>query len=1122
MVSMAALPVVSLGNPSANPAQPVSVNAVRFVLTEPVRELAARSASGLRPATVQTATPGPPLTSPFTAVATDGLPSEDPLVKPPNYSGAMAPPLLTFEGLGVKDNKVVLGVRFRPSDSNGDIGPNHYVETVNSVYRVFDRSGVPLMPPMKYSTLFASLGEPSSANDDGDPIVRYDQMADRWVITLIVISEWLKTNGPAHEVVAISKTGDPTGQFYVYDFPMPNDNLNDYPKLGIWPDAYYLSINQFNHDFEFTGAGVFAYDRAKLLAGDPTAGAIFFDLQSFTNFPNGLLPSDLDGPPPEAGTPNTFACLISDQISGQKPGENDRGHSTAGADEEPSPAPGHLPFGLRLFDFTADFAHRDNSSFVEKQLIVTAPFRIFDGDSDLISQRGTTNGLDSLSDRLMYRMQFRHFGDHESLVVNHTVKVDPNGRAGVRYYELRRFPPAGPFFLQDQGTHAPDSESRWMASVALDWQGNLAAGYSISGRDMFPSIRYAGRVGGDAAGGLNMSEATLYAGSGSQLGSETQIGLRWGDYTMMAVDPMDESTFWYVNQYYTNFDIAGWHTRIGSFRFPASVPAPKAALQVTTSDADTQEPILGAIITLGNGYWRRIDSTSGANFRLPPGDYLVSANAPGYEPIEGAPVSLAGTPAFSQQLKMKRLKYALDLSTTNDLVFSGAWHGSATPDSITCTLTNAGTQPVAWSANWNDSWLVVSPSAGVLAAGATTNLTLGLSPDGANLPPGTYRDSLVIANLSSGAVITREVTLTVVRNPGTLTLSSSTYTAVKGQTPFAVTIERVGGADGTVQVDFATADASALAGVDYEAQKRTIIFAGGQTNQSVPIPLLDGAGPPSKTFLVSIANPANGAQLGEVTSATVTILRTNGLVWQEFFNSDPGWKTEGQWAFGVPGGAPDPAAGYTGKDVYGYNLSGDYSNNIPSTYYLTGPVFDCSRYEKVTLYFARWLGVERSLSDHASVEVSSDQSHWTTIWSNPADAAIQDFAWVNVSYDISAVADRKPAVSLRWGMGPTDGSWTFAGWNIDDVEVFGTPVSQVTTQAAGLELSGRLDSAHAALVLSWASQSNQLYAVEFTRDLSEPFQVLEAGIAATPPVNSYTSSVMPADRARFYRIRVQE
>ena len=472
-------------------------------------------------------------------------------------------PEASFEGLSSDDNVAAFDFRVVPADPVGDVGPNHYVQAVNLLVRVYDKTGTPLTAPFKTSQLFAPLGAPCGTTDTGDPVVLYDQAADRWLITQP------RASAPFYQCIAISTTADPTGSYHVYSFQMPNNKFNDYPHLGVWPDGYYMTDHQFTDGFSFSGTGVFAFDRAKMLVGDPSASFIYFDLAADDG---GMLPSDWDGTtPPPPGAPNVFAQF------------------TAGEFGDPSDA-------MRFWAFHADFATPANSTFTQTALVPVAAFNPASPgglDIEQPSPATSSNYLDSIQDRLMNRLQYRNFGTHESLVVTHTVNVGTGTtaathRAGVRYYEFRRLG-AGNWAVNEQATLAPnDGINRWMGSAAMNGQGDLAVGYSVSSATVFPGIRYAGRLANDPPNSLAQGEAVLINGSGSQ----TSTSGRWGDYSSINVDPVDDCTFWYTTEYYSASSAAGWRTRIGKFKVggcgpPPPAPAAPSGLTATATGSST-------------------------------------------------------------------------------------------------------------------------------------------------------------------------------------------------------------------------------------------------------------------------------------------------------------------------------------------------------------------------------------------------------------------------------------------------------------------------------------------------------------------------------------------------------
>ena len=327
-------------------------------------------------------------------------------------------------------------------------------------------------------------------HNDGDPVVVYDQLANRWLLSEFV-AQPADTEQYA-ECIAVSTTSSATGSYYLYEFDFGR-TFHDYPKLGVWPDAYYMSSNEFPDGSQTSaGAGAFAFERAKMLAGQP-ARVVYFDESAYNPAGGqyiGQLPTDLDGSTlPPAGSPNLFAEI--DDASTIPP--------TDGSDG----------FVLRLWKFHVDWANPSNSTFGDNgqpsYKLPVAPYvrpQCVYGYGDCAPQKGGPQGLDILGDRLMFRMNYRNFGSYASVLLNHTVKAD--ARSGIRWYELR-IPKGGAPSIYQQGTYAPtDSVTnpiwRWMGSIAQDKNGDIAAGFSASGPNDYPSVRYTGRAAGDPLG----------------------------------------------------------------------------------------------------------------------------------------------------------------------------------------------------------------------------------------------------------------------------------------------------------------------------------------------------------------------------------------------------------------------------------------------------------------------------------------------------------------------------------------------------------------------------------------------------------------------------------------------
>ena len=471
-----------------------------------------------------------------------------------------------FEGLSQQDNFDTFGFRVNPPDPNGAVGPNHYVEMINLVFGVYDKTGNLLLGPVDTGTLWSGFAVPDCTDASGDPVVLYDRLEDRWVLTQF------STRGPSYyNCVAISMTGDPTGAYFRYAFITDFNGdgfFPDYPKYGNWKKSYVLTSRDFGNLGEY-GISVYALEKAKMIAGDPSARMVHFFIDG--NAPgnlalvgDGLLPADYDGtkqPKEDAPIP-----IVGTQDDGAGYG------ATFDA--------------LNIWELTIKWRSNPQATLTLKTQLATAAFdSIFPcgvvagsrppSSRDCLPEPGITDGsryIDILSyrQRPTFRLAYRNFGTYEALVTNQSVEALP-GVAGVRWYEIRRT--GSTYTIYQQGTFVPnDGVHRWMGSIAQDAKGDMALGYSVvNGTTVYPGIRYTGRLFGDTLGQMTLGEETVISGSGVQ----TTTNSRWGDYTDMNIDPSDDCTFWYVNEYYTAAgqatSPAGWQTRIGSFKFPGCV-----------------------------------------------------------------------------------------------------------------------------------------------------------------------------------------------------------------------------------------------------------------------------------------------------------------------------------------------------------------------------------------------------------------------------------------------------------------------------------------------------------------------------------------------------------------------
>ena len=432
----------------------------------------------------------------------------------------------------------VPGIPFQgvhPPDTVGDIGSNFYIQMTNAdigaLFYVIDKNdGSAVAGPSKLSDLANPTG--NCAAGLGDPIVLYDQYAGRWLMSEISASGNFLC-------ISISATDDPlTGGWFSYVYNTPF--LPDYPKYGVWQDAYYVGTNE-------NFPTIYALDREAMLNGEPASPIIRAELPRLNGFGFQMVtPVDADGSflPPE-DSPGIFIRHNDDEV-----------HNAANAD------PDHDY--IEIFNFKVDFASGTGTQMLKQRI----PVRDF--DSDLCGlfnffcfpQPGTQNTLDPLREVIMHRPQYRNWCTHESIVITWVTDVNGQDLGGVRWAEIRReHGESGDWYLYQEGTYSPDTTNRWMSSIAMDGSGNIAVGYSVSSANIFPGIRYVGRTKSDPLGQLTTGEQTIIDGSGSQI-----VTTRYGDYTAMSVDPIDDCTFWYTNEYIPAN--GNWETQIGAFSFP--------------------------------------------------------------------------------------------------------------------------------------------------------------------------------------------------------------------------------------------------------------------------------------------------------------------------------------------------------------------------------------------------------------------------------------------------------------------------------------------------------------------------------------------------------------------------
>ena len=621
-------------------------------------------------------------------------------------------PGLSFDGVGSGFPGFTVGSA--PPDTNGAVGATQFVQWVNSSFAVFNKStGAIVSGPTAGNSLWSGFGGGCQTNNDGDPVVLYDKLANRWIFSQFSVS-----TTPFLQCVAVSTTSDATGTYNRYSFSY--SGFDDYPKMGVWPDGYYQTFNMFNAaGTSFLGSDICAYNRTAMLNGQPATQVCFQQGSSI----GGVLPADLDGTTaPPAGSPNYLAFF----------GTNN----------------------LNLFKFHVDFTTPANSTLIGPTVIPVAAFTALCNGGTCVPQSGTTNQLDSLADRLMFRLAYRNLGTKESLVVNHSVTAGSGG--GVRWYEINN--PNGTPTVAQQSTFAPDSKFRWMGSVAMDHSGNMAMGYSVSSSAQNPAIAITGRLATDPASTMQ-AETSIIAGGGSQTGTLT----RWGDYSAMSVDPVDDCTFWFTTEYLKASGTFNWSTRIASFKFSGcggvanpdySLSASPSSLTVTQGSSGNSTvsvtPVngfTGSVTLSASGLPAGVTATFGTNPTT--STSVVTFTASSTATTGTANVTITGTSGS--------LTHTTTVALTVNATATPNFSLSASPSSLTVKQGTSGTSTITETPSGGFTGSVTLAASG-LPAGVTASF--GTNP--------TTSTSVVTFTASSTATV-GAATVTITGTSGTLT-----------------------------------------------------------------------------------------------------------------------------------------------------------------------------------------------------------------------------------------------------------------------------------------------------------------------------------------------------------------
>lgn len=981
----------------------------------------------------------------------------DPIVQSRPGEIAMPSPLNNFEG--VNNINGVL-----PPDTNGDIGysgsTRYYIQWVNLAFAIWDVTSTPTLAygPVNGNTLWSGFGGACESSNDGDPIVLYDSLSQRWLMSQFALPNF--PTGPFYQCIAVSATSDPLGAWHRYAFQVSNTKMNDYPHFGVWPDAYYMTVNQFaSGSLGWAGAGAYAFDRAKMLAGLP-ATFVYFDLFGVDQNFGGMLPSDLDGlTPPPAGAPNYFAEV--DDSSYLPPND-----------------------AVRIWEFHVDWSNPSNSTFgLSGQPNATLTVANFDmlcsSTRNCVPQPGTSQRLDAIGDRLMFRLAYRNFGSYQTLVVNHTVDAG-SSRAGVRWYELRK---TANWNVYQQSTYAPaGSEHRWMGSAAMDHAGNIALGYSVSSASVYPSIRYTGRLAGDPLNQMSQGETTLIAGSGAQ----THSAARWGDYSMMSIDPRDDCTFWYTDEYIQATASAAWRTRIGSFKFPTCDIGPTGTLAGVVASASNGSPIAGAQISASSGPTLTFNTLSGPGgvytLTLPVATYTAEAAAYGYQTSQVGGVSIVSGTTTTRNFSLTPLA---------GRVVSGTVRDSLTNWPLYAHLTIQGdpaNPPPPYNDLWNDpvtGYYSVTLAEGVTYTfnidpwvGGYGNLVKNVGPLTGNrtedfkpvanietcdapgyrldyvyyedfeLGNGGYTISATVTSWAHGAPTSgpgsahsgNKVWATNLsgnyspNENGYLISPNIDLSAYAGQNPV---LEWQQWLDSEPNYDYASVEVSKDGGATWVRVYGELSghFGTGWSKISLVLDPSYSANNFRVRFRfrsdLTIAYP--GWYIDDIGIGAVTTPPTTIAFSKDFEGGKGGFNTSGvtTWARGTPTSGPGSA--HSGVRAWATNPAGNYNNNEDG--YLISGLINLSAYagtgQVPTLSWWQWFRSEATF-DYGTLEVSKDGgATWTAAYGPRSGVVDQEWTLRSVVLDPSYLVNN---FQMRFHF-HSDFSVTFAGWYIDDVQI---------------------------------------------------------------------------------------
>jgi hypothetical protein len=768
----------------------------------------------------------------------------DPALQGSTGPTVVATPGASFQGVSANG--------WAPPDTNGAAGPTQYVQWVNTEFAAFNKSdGTIVYGPAEGNTIWSGFGGSCESRNDGDPIAQYDKQAGVWVMMQPVF----KAPYAICIAVSTSSTWTSSGMTWNrYQFLVPNSSKNfpDYPKLSVWSDGYYISYNSFTNGSRWAGPQACVMDRSAMLAGN---SATMQCAASPGTTIETMLPSDLDGAvpgvsgstlAPPQGSPAYYVGIYSGSSS-----------------------------KLALFKFHVNWTTPSQSSFSPATYVNISSFNEACGGGTCIPQPNTSQQLDSLADRLMYRLAYRNFGDHESLVISHS--VDPgNGTSGIRWYEIRS-PGSSPTVYQ-QGTFAPDSNYRWMPSIAMDKSGDIAVGYSESSSSMAPSIFYNGRLSGDPAGTLE-SEAPILNGAYSQT-----TGLsRWGDYSAMSVDPTDDCTFWYTNEYLPSSGTFNWATQIASFKFSScgGSATPDFSIAVTPTSQTVNQGGAASYtvsITPTGSYAGTVNLTatgapSGATVGFSPASVTAASptstmtiTLPSSTTSGDYTVTVTGTDSADSTLKHSATVTLVvnpppDFSISASPTQVSVVQGNSGNSTITSSVAGGFSSSISLSVSGQPSGVTVGFNPSSISGAGTSDMTMNV---GSSVTAGTYQ--LTVTGMGGGLTRTTTVNLVVTQAVvGSFTISAPASASVSRNNSVSIPLTVTSnGFSGSVSLS-----ASLPPRTSGSFSPPLVTFSGSGTNNSTLTITALKSGPTGQ-FTLTITGSS-----GSLTSSTTMTLNVN-------------------------------------------------------------------------------------------------------------------------------------------------------------------------------------------------------------------------------------------------------